>query len=69
MVADDAKHVRLVLRIFEEGAKLTGHLRAGGIGFPAKHAGQRTGDGEALYTTSNEAGETVISEGRATFTG
>ncbi|HEY2332532.1 MAG TPA: MaoC/PaaZ C-terminal domain-containing protein [Acidimicrobiales bacterium] len=28
----------------------------------------RTGDGEAIYTTSNEAGETVISEGRATFT-
>jgi acyl dehydratase len=28
----------------------------------------RTGDGEAIYTTQNEAGETVISEGRATFT-
>ncbi len=28
----------------------------------------RTGDGEAVFTTSNEAGETVLAEGRATFT-
>jgi acyl dehydratase len=28
----------------------------------------RTGDGEAVYTTENESGDTVIAEGRATFT-
>jgi acyl dehydratase len=28
----------------------------------------RTGDGEAVYTTENEGGDTVIAEGRATFT-